>query len=215
MSDIFSEAKLCERFDPNSISSSTTKSLYLSLTETMPPATVILKYPERNYNLTFKRLMSGVLSKNSRTIIYLFIHERVSTRERGFRLMRNRYDSPLCYRGCGLVETPTHKYATCLWVSSAWNKILDLIIDLDQTMVFESSCDILCLNFPHKARDNAILWLIGHYLEFVEDETIIKNSKVTGDQVMGYLMSKYIADRFKAMPCIGQISSLDRNTNRL
>ena len=94
--------------------------------------------------------------------------------------MPGRYDSPLCGRECGLVETSTHKYATCVWVSSAWQKILDLIIAIEPTLVFESSYDILHLNFSATHRDNAILWLIGHYLEFIEEHSVITIKELQG-----------------------------------
>ena len=200
LSDIFSEARECERFDTESMFTSTTKSIYLSLTETMPPPSVVLKYPDRNFDLIFKRMISGVFSKTARTIIFLLIHERIYTRERGHRLMRNRYDSPLCGRGCGLIESQTHKYALCSWVISAWNKLLDIIFTLEPSLVFETSHDILHLNFHKTQKDNTILWLLGHYLDYVEEESVVKNNKVSGSSFQGLLSAKLLDSLHIAMP---------------
>ena len=82
MSDLFTEARACERFDMESITNSTTKSIYLSFTDMMPPPSIVLKHPERDFDLIFKRVNSNVFSKNARTMFYLIIHERSHTRER-------------------------------------------------------------------------------------------------------------------------------------
>ena len=174
----------------------------------MPPPLIVLKYPERDYNLIFKRINSSVLTKKAKTLLYVLVHERIYKRERGFRIMPGRYDSPLCGRGCGLIETSTHKYATCVWVSSAWQKVLDYIFAMEPTLVFESSQDILNLNFSVTQRDNAILWLIGHYLEFIEEHSVIENNRVFSLQIMGLLSGKLMECKYKAMPDIGIIPGL-------
>ena len=86
MSELFMEARVSQRFDLSNISAVTSKSLYLSLTETMPPPSVVLKYPDRNFKLVWNRLNSGVLCKLSRNILYLVVHERSWSKEGGFRL---------------------------------------------------------------------------------------------------------------------------------
>ena len=76
MSQLYLEAVCNERFNVDSMFSATSLSLYKSFTETMPPAAVELKYPERDFNLIWKRVGSNVLTNNGRTILYLIIHER-------------------------------------------------------------------------------------------------------------------------------------------
>ena len=123
--------------------------------------------------------------------------------------MRNRYDSPLCSRGCGLVETPVHKISLCTSVSSTWNKLLDLVIYLEPVLVFESSYDILHLNFPETKSDNTILWLLGQYLDYIEDESIIKQNKVNASHFQGYISAKLIDSAHVAMPEIYAIPCLN------
>ena len=94
MLDLFEEAKLSERFSLNALTSATTKSLYQSYTETMPPPQICLKYPERDFRLIWERVNRGVLNKNARNHVYILMHERVPTKERCNRLIGNRHDSP-------------------------------------------------------------------------------------------------------------------------
>ena len=49
LSELFTEGRSCERFSLTDLGSNTTKSIYISLTETMPPTPIVLKYPERNF----------------------------------------------------------------------------------------------------------------------------------------------------------------------
>ena len=122
--------------------------------------------------------------------------------------MRNRYDSPLCLKGCGMVETQTHKFATCFWVSEVWHKMLDIMSQLEPTMVFETSHDILHLNFPKYSHESAILWLIGQYIQFIEEETFILNKKVSPSHFIGYLTAKRLDSKNQAMPFLGFIPGL-------
>ena len=109
------------------------------------------------------------------------------------------------------METAVHKYATCFWVSPAWNKLLDIILNLEPSMVFESANDILKLNFTRKTRENAILWLISRYLSLVEIESVTKNCKINEKHLISFLSAKILENKFSAMPDIGAIPDLDRS----
>ena len=120
LKELFTEALLSERISMDSLFISTAKIIYNSLTETMPQPSVERKHPDRDFNIVWRRLKNSVLSKSGRNILFLIIHERAFTRERGFRLSPRKYDSPFCLV-CGLVETITHKYAMCMRVAEACN----------------------------------------------------------------------------------------------
>ena len=122
--------------------------------------------------------------------------------------MRNRYETPLCSKGCGIVETQTHKFATCFWVSDVWHKMLDIISRMEPSMVFETSHDVLHLNFPKHVHENSILWLIGQYVQFIEEETFIRNKRVSVSQFIGHLSAKRMDSRHQAMPYIADIPGL-------
>ena len=61
MCHLLTEGFECERFQMTELSQATTKSLYLSYTETMAPPNIELKYPERDWRKVWERLDSGSL----------------------------------------------------------------------------------------------------------------------------------------------------------
>ena len=75
LAELYSEAKLCERFSVDSPNSATTKLLYSSLTETMPPHPVTLRYPDRDFSLSWKRLCNGVLGKTAKNSLFLLVYD--------------------------------------------------------------------------------------------------------------------------------------------
>ena len=96
--ELLLEGLECNRFDINALDDATTKSIYQSYLELMPPPPIEIKYPERDWPKTWLRLNNGVLTPSSRDILYLIVHERVFTRERGHRFIPNLIDSPFCTR---------------------------------------------------------------------------------------------------------------------
>ena len=110
------------RFTVNDIHDITTKQVYMSFVEDLPPPVIEDKFPDRNWSLKWSRLKSGVLSPEARSALYLLLHERVGTRERGNRLKPGRYPSPLCPR-CHANNTPetfSHRFIQCFFVNQAW-----------------------------------------------------------------------------------------------
>ena len=187
----------------------TGQTLSTSFTETMPQTPVEIKYPERDFKVVWNRLKNGVLSKYGRNILYLIIHERTFTRQRGFRLLPRKYDSPNC-QFCGLEDTVTHKYATCLKVKEAWGKLRDILQQLDSLFIFESDHSILNLYFPKLTRENASIWLVGKFVEIVEKEVYINGKVLSGDNLMGWLMAQLSCCRFQSMPSLRSIPGIQR-----
>ena len=124
--------------------------------------------------------------------------------------MPARYDSPLCQR-CELCQdTSTHKLATCLWVVSGWNKLREILSNLEPDLIFESDHSILNLYFSLTRRENAILWLLGKYLELVEYETISNCRKISEGKLMGWLIAEKMDSKSLKMPELGFIPGLER-----
>ena len=62
---------------------------------------------------------------------YLIIHERVSTRDRGHRLMPLRFPSNLCLH-CGVDrDTYQHRYLYCPFASEVWDWVWSIAVKLD------------------------------------------------------------------------------------
>ena len=174
----------------------------------MPPHSIELKYPERDFRLAWKRLSSGLLSKTARSLYFLIVHERSATRERGFRLLRTRYDSPYCGKGCNELETQTHKYTTCAGLFSVWCFLRDQVEHIEPELVFVTDTNLLNLNFPRLLNESTVIWLLGQYIEFIEDEFLSRGNKVSVSKFKGYVAEAKSNCTNVAMPELGHIPGL-------
>ena len=177
MSELLQESIQSERFDLQNMRSVTTKSLYLSFTETMPPPKIELKYDFMNWKCIWSCLCNGVFSPQARNYMYLIIHERVCTRERCHRLAPNLYESPTCLKCFADPETIGHRYQHCQAVSQSWGQLRELLENLDFNIVFEADTAILNLSFVQTSREPAVLWLLGEYICFIEKEIVLYNRR--------------------------------------
>ena len=211
--DYVTECLSGDYFTPAETEELTTKQIYSLFLDDLPDPPIKEKFPDQCWSLTWERLKSGVLSPRARGYLYLLklIHDRVGTRERGHRLMPGRFRSPLCIQ-CEtntLRETSQHRYQQCNNVSEAWNWLYNTMISLDNTLALDDDWSILRLNFSKGLRENAILWLVGNFIEIVEREVVCKNTKLSVRSIRGILQQKKSESRYQALPELGPISGLD------
>ena len=175
----------------------------------MPPPKVVLEY-DREWKLIWKRLQSGVLQTSSRNFLYQIVHEKVFTKSRANNIMPNRYASPACAQCLtDQVEDQLHRYGFCNNVVRAWNRVRELIESLDIAMVFESDHSLIHLYFAETNKRNAILWIIGEYICYVENEVILKGRLLTDSEILNHLKSRLNECRFILMPHLGHIPDLE------
>ena len=123
--------------------------------------------------------------------------------------MPGRFTSPLCPR-CGLEpETASHRHLLCEHVCQAWEWVRYLILSLDSLLSAYSDKELLHLEYPKGLRENAILWLIGNFVELVESEVVLKNHKLNSSSIKGLFKQKKQRARYMAMPELGLIPGLD------
>ena len=75
-----------------------------------------------------------------------------------------------------------------------------------------NSCDdisLLSLEFERGLRENAILWMLGTYLEIVETEVISCGNKITASTISGIFKQRKLTTRNMALPEIGIILGVD------
>ena len=128
--------------------------------------------------------------------------------ERGHRLMPRRFPSNMCDH-CQEVESCTHRYLRCSLVSETWEWILSTSQVLEPSIAFVEESSLLRLNYPKGLRENAVLWLIGNYVELVEKEVICKDKKLDLHSVQGYLKQKKYVAYQHAIPDLGIIPGID------
>ena len=91
-----------------------------------------------------------------------------------------------------------------------WAWLKSKIIFLDISLTNTTDYDILSLKFPKGLRENAILWIIGVYIETIEKEVVMKGSKIDIDLMKGIYKHRKQSDKYLAMPELGFISDFDQ-----
>ena len=164
---------------------------------------------DRNWNEIWKRLNSGVLSSPAKDSLYFIVHERAYTRERGFRLLPNVYETPFCLKcDSNLIESQVHKYCLCSSVSDAWCLVRQLMENLDISIVFESDFSIIHLFYTEPLHGHSVLWLIGEYVCLVESVAIKENKKLSRDILLNHLRQKWLEIQHMATHAIDFIPGL-------
>ena len=71
--------------------------------------------------------------------------------------------------------------------------------------------DFPYLRFSWGLRDEDILWLLGVYLEYVEDKVVLRGQAASVDDFVGQVKYKQVMANYQTMPTLGLI----RGTNNI
>ena len=71
-----------------------------------------------------------------------------------------------------------HRYIQCGFVSDVCSWIMSIILHLDPFLSNLDDMSVLQLRFPASIHDNAIVWLLGNYIDLVEKEVVCKHHKL-------------------------------------
>ena len=143
------------------------------------------------------------LSIEETDTLYLLINNKLPVPERLFRIgVRN---DPYCVYCPGLeVSDIPHFFCTCFRVERVWlwlkSKLLQLV-DIQQN----SDWDIVNLAFPTSRKEKAFAWIIGAYVNYVWQTSMVKDELLVVDKFFGFLTYKYKEMR----PSIGRIEWLE------
>ena len=192
MCSLLNEGFDSERFVVGNLDEITTKSIYMTFAEDLPPPRIQNKYLDRDWNKVWARLNSGVLHPFSREVLFFMIHERTFTRERAHRIL-NVIETPFCDKcGSDIVESVIHRFSTCSRVHSTWLSLRSTLETLDSSLCQESEDSILHLYYEESLASNSILWLIGEYVVFIENEVVLSNRNVSSQSLSNHLRSRWI-----------------------
>ena len=196
-----------QQFEADKLNVVTTKSLYLQFLDALPNSTVQSKYSEYNWDTIWERLDSAVLQPKARNILFFLIHERLFTRELGHRFIPAVITNPLCIR-CeqNTVESTVHLMCECMKIIEPWNSIRDILETIDISLVFETDQSLINLNYNTASTSNSILWIIGEYLVFIDEEKVCSGK--SSSSLLNYLRCRWLECSKLAMPSIGFIPGL-------
>ena len=96
-----------------------------------------------------------------------------------------------------------------IFVHDAWNCLRELLESLDQLILFESDHSFLNLYFSCLLMEDQILWLIGEYVLYIDQEVILNNRRVVREDLMGYLESRRQTCNFMRISRIGFIPGMN------
>ena len=151
-------------------------------------------------------------------MLYLLIHQRIGTKERGNRLMPGRFPSPACPRcltqhePLGIPETICHRYSECLSVISCWEWLRSKLVLLDVSILACQDIDLLSLDFERSIRENAILWMLGIYAEVIDQEVVLRGRRLDVQTITGIFKQRKLESRYQALPDLGIIPGVDFDT---
>lgn len=124
------------------------------------------KFRGIHWDTVWKNVSCSVLSSDARTALYKAINDIISTNERLHKIGLS--DTDLC-RDCNLVDTVQHRYI-CGDRIHNWRWLSDKIAFLLRTSPANISTSLLCKPdkqyYPTK-KNNAVMWLIGNYSNYV------------------------------------------------
>ena len=151
----------------------------------LPSPSIVLDNPGRNWEKVWKRLSSSVLDSETRSYLFLLVHKRVATRERGKRLMPVKYRDNKCQR-CeeDEIEDIEHRYTSCLAVADAWIGLKRLIFSVDNCVAMESDDSILNLDYGSSSREEAIIWLLGNFVRTIEEEVVMRQVGMNEEKML-------------------------------
>ena len=183
----FKKARAKGVLDVNMLADVTTKQMYVDWLNMEPEPEVVLADPSKLWGDIWRRVSSGLVGREAFNLVYLLAHNRLGTRERGYRLMPAKYKSDLCDNCKKETETVVHRYATCEWVASLWAYMADLLGKLDKEFEQLNLDTILGFHFRKGKRDGAVTWLLSNYLVFVNQEMVVKGRKPQLCELVGML----------------------------
>ena len=123
--------------------------------------------------------------------------------------MPGRFSSPQCPRCLAQVEDFRHRYFSCSFVSSVWEWVLNQIYILDAETTLSDDYEILSLSFSRGFRDNAIIWLVGVFVEHVERNVVLREQQLELQHFLGDLRQRKQKASYTAMPDLGIIPGVD------
>ena len=176
--------------------------------DVIPPPKVELGFPSIDFeDLLYPRLKHQVLEPGPRDTLFCLVHGLYRSRARLFR--QNRATNPNCpVPECqNAVQDIEHIFCSCSRVVEAWlwlrNRLLQLMAHTIGG-VATSSEEFILLQYQKDTQDKECIWLIGNYVEIVNNEVVAKNRMLKKDQLRGILRGRLqeMASRSVVQPLI-------------
>ena len=185
----------------------TTKGIYKSrMSSLLSPPKVELKFPSINFSeIVYRRMNHAVLETRQRDVMFAIIHGLYRNRDRLFQ--QHRVDDPLCpnqaCKNLNLIQTVEHIACTCFRVKTSWlwvrEKVMELLGDQEPAPALNNT-QLIMLMYPRSMREVEVAFLIGTYMDLVDQEVVIKQKELMVGTVKGVLRAKVGSLTSRAVP---------------
>ena len=192
----------------------TAKQIYANWLNLEQEPAAVLEEMNKPWNAVWARVRSGMVEGEAFNSVFLLAHNRLGTRERGSRLMPDRYKSGMCLNCKAGVEDVAHRYTTCNWVVGLWKWMADTLMELDEGLRGRPTLEILRFQYPKGLREGAVTWLLARYISIVDREVMVKGRKLSVAELVGTLRFARSRLRHGAVEEIGVIPGLEGRNSR-
>ena len=204
-----------ELFEAEEIRAVTAKQLYQRNTTTFTPPAIIFKRDLPDWSLVWERVGSLMLEPRAREVMYMVINNLYPTQERLFRINRDkpvdkrRVWSDRCQRcNQGVIQDCTHLFMECEKVREGWYWVRGRLGLLLQNFQGLSNYEILHLCFPKELMEKEVMWLMGVWVDLVQEEVVLKGRKLGDQLVRGHFRYKFLTTLTMKIPQLGHINDV-------
>ena len=197
----------------------TAKEIYLVYTDSFPPPRV--EYNPAYANLSslqwsrvWERVASPMLEPMARQVVWRAVNNILPTRQRQSRLGlkdgAGLVISALCDR-CGqrAIDSVEHMFSECELIREPWTWIRRRLLDLlPVDMADLSNIELLLMFFPKEAHENAMVWIVGTYMNWAYEEGVVKGRLLTDQHVKGYMRYMWYQSTRTKMPEVGYVREI-------
>ena len=195
--------------DMDGLEDLTTRQMYAEWLRLEPDPGVVLEDGSKLWGDIWRRVSSGLIRGEAYNHVYLGAHDKLGTKERGYRLMPDKYKSDTCENCKKETETVRHRYVTCAWVASLWGWLVRVLGELEESLKQAEPEEILKFHFRKGKRDCAVTWLLAEYVAFVNEEIVLKGRKAQVCELVGVLRYMRSRLRYEAVQEVGYIPDLE------
>ena len=204
ISSLIVEAKLSEQIDENNWNTVVNKNLYSGFCSNLPSPKV---EQDLGFSLkiAWKNLQHDYLNSSEREILFLLLHNKLSVRERMFRI--GQAADPYCLwclqHNVVIICDIDHFFCECERIVHIWNSIGLLVKKLLVSPTLESS-SIIRLNMPVK-RCPGVLWILGAYVSNIWNNS---EGDICEAELFGYLKFKFKTAKLGTIAQMDTVSRL-------
>ena len=161
-------ADLAELLAFKTMDESITPSNWRSLTNKILYNQYVNCIPQTNQNIhrSFKLLTSPSLDSKSRELMYLLLHNKLTVRERLFRIQS--VNDPYCVNcmddAGAIICDREHYFCQCVIVEEVWQTLKEVLRTLGIDCSRYTDLELLSLQLPKSSRDTEIVWIMSNYV---------------------------------------------------